>query len=444
MKIHLKGFITCKQGEKYSDCRDNYCWSDSFHKFAISDGVSKSFFPGIWSKLLTTNYTKYDHNEDFVQISQGEWLQEIVNIVNSPDAKWYTKTAFNKKLPGLATFVGLEFLLDKREWRAEALGDSFLFFIPENNKNDFNNVLKLSSKTEPYIFDNFPDYYKSIGAPYLHGNADKTVNNKLEDGTFILMTDALAEWFIRNEFIAIEKLFSLPDQNSFQILVDVEREKCDMTNDDCSILFVTISEFEITKIENLEHNVNIISELIKNQESNESFLNSKVQPIEIESSTPIEVSQTFTLDSQSDNFKKNISIQRNPPYLKGNKKRNYHNVARNVYNRQSNNVVTENISTSINKGNNAVQDSLAKEEEQAQKIEIAKRKENEERASTIQLDEINQGSYTIIDTKSSMEQIPIVQIQNTTVDQAILAEKPEILIQDEETTTDILNILNKF
>ena len=52
MKINIKGFITSKKSELYSDCADNYDVKTEHNKFAISDGVSKSFFPKVWSEIM--------------------------------------------------------------------------------------------------------------------------------------------------------------------------------------------------------------------------------------------------------------------------------------------------------------------------------------------------------------------------------------------------------
>ena len=58
MKFNIKGFITSKNQETYSDCADNYAFNIANNRFAISDGVSISFFSEIWSKILTHRYVE--------------------------------------------------------------------------------------------------------------------------------------------------------------------------------------------------------------------------------------------------------------------------------------------------------------------------------------------------------------------------------------------------
>ena len=76
---------------------------------------------------------------------QKEWLKKVSEIVKKPDVKWFTTNAFNNKKPGLARFVGLEFFYDKKGllWRANALGDSFLFYAPQKIRDFEKDIFKL-------------------------------------------------------------------------------------------------------------------------------------------------------------------------------------------------------------------------------------------------------------------------------------------------------------
>ena len=197
MKISIKGYITSKKAELFSDCADRYAIDKTHHKFAISDGVSKSFFPKFWAEILVDDFVKSKEIDDntFIQKCQEQWLSKVTEIVKKPDVKWFTTNAFNNKRPGLATFVGLRFFPKGKElrWKANALGDSFLFFVPKKIKNFEKDCIKLSSKTD-LIFDNYPDYLSSIGQN--HKGEKHPKEGELKEGTFYLVTDALAEWFV--------------------------------------------------------------------------------------------------------------------------------------------------------------------------------------------------------------------------------------------------------
>src|SRR5690554_4846424 len=157
MKVSIKGFITCKSAEQYIDCADNYAVNKSNHRFSVSDGVSRSFFPKVWSEILVNQFVeKTDLSEiELIKVCQVEWQKRIDEIGNLPETKWHTRTLYNRREPGLATFIGLQFLENEKKWTASALGDSFLFFVPRGFKDYQKELVKLSSKVEPIIFDNF-------------------------------------------------------------------------------------------------------------------------------------------------------------------------------------------------------------------------------------------------------------------------------------------------
>ena len=69
MKFIIRGFITHKEGESITDCNDYYGYNIDNHRFAVSDGVSISFFPFFWAKCLVDNFLKGNilENNNFIQ-----------------------------------------------------------------------------------------------------------------------------------------------------------------------------------------------------------------------------------------------------------------------------------------------------------------------------------------------------------------------------------------
>lgn len=282
MQISIKGYITSKESELFYDCADRFAYNKEQHKFAISDGVSKAFFPKIWADILVSNWVKnqWDSDEQFIESCQTEWLKQVTEIVEKPDVKWFTKNAFNRKEAGLATFVGLHFFEDKKEWRwkANALGDSFLFFVPNDFKDFETEVIRLSSKEEPIKFDNFPDYLSSIGDN--HKGKKNTKEELLSEGTFYLMTDALAEWFITEKENAIGKIDVWQNQKDFERFVNEERLNNKLGNDDSAILIIEIRKDNKDKLSFVAENVSNIDELIKEQKA------AQISEVEIEIEKP--------------------------------------------------------------------------------------------------------------------------------------------------------------
>lgn len=277
MKVSIKGFITCKSAEQYIDCADNYDFNKNNHRFSVSDGVSKSFFPKVWSEILVSKFVeRTDLNEsdlikesDFIKECQLEWQKRIDEIVKSFETdpkKWHTRTLYNRKEPALATFVGLQFFEKEKKWSAWALGDSFLFFIPSNYKNYQKELVKLSSKKGTIVFDNFPDYFSSVGNNH-NGIIEPLRSQKIVDGTFFLMTDALAEWFLKEGENAIGKIAVWKSQTDFEKFITLAIDENQLTNDDCAILCIEISEVDRKGIEYKKPLVTDLNDLISEQEA---------------------------------------------------------------------------------------------------------------------------------------------------------------------------------
>jgi superoxide dismutase len=284
MKVSIKGFITCKSAEQYIDCADNYAINKSSHRFSVSDGVSKSFFPKVWSEILVSQFVeRTDLKEsELIKVSQAEWKKRIDELVSLPETKWFTKSQYSRKDPALATFVGLQFIEKEKKWSASALGDSFLFFVPNNFKEYQKELVKLSSKVEPIVFDNFPDYLTSIGDT--HKGRPKEKSGNLRNGTFYLMTDALAEWFIKEGENAIGKITVWQSQADFERFISQAIEENQMTNDDCAILCIEITEVDRKGIEYKKIQVTDLNDLINEQEATNE--KNKLRTLEEEKQKP--------------------------------------------------------------------------------------------------------------------------------------------------------------
>lgn len=254
MKISIKGFIYPKIAEKYSDCFDRYGFNAETNKIAISDGVSKSFFPGVWAEILVNKFisTKGPINlvsTSLLESSQSDWVDRVQEIVNRPNQKYFVRNFFAQGRSAAATFVGLHFYDEegKFKWDSFALGDSFLFFIPKEIHDltqNFDSITYLSSKHD-FEFNNFPDFFDSRNK--INKGKIKQCKGNLTEGTFYLMTDAAAEWFIASKQDAIEEINKWNSPNDFEKRID-ELRKGEMQNDDTTIIIIKIEEDNIPKL----------------------------------------------------------------------------------------------------------------------------------------------------------------------------------------------------
>lgn len=270
MEILIKGFIASKKAELFSDCADRYEINLEKHKYAISDGVSKSFFPKFWAEILVKGYVNSENEEvsdKDIENYQEEWKEEVDSFIDSnSNVKWFTLNAYNRNTPALATFVGLQILEKEKKWKATARGDSFLFFVPKEMKNFDNDCIKLSSKQD-CIFDNYPDYLSSVGGS--HKGEYQRVEKELKEGTFYLMTDALSEWFIKEKENAIGKIEVWTNQEDFEHFVNEERISEKLGDDDSAILIIDVKDDNNDGISYPEKDSNIskIDQLISKQEA---------------------------------------------------------------------------------------------------------------------------------------------------------------------------------
>ena len=280
MNIKIKGYIYHKMNESFLGCHDRYALNIDKLVFAISDGVSRSFFPDIWAELPVKEYVSSDNDENFktnLSSLRKKWFERVKNEVEKPDQKWFVKNMFYNQEAAAATFVGLRFNRGNdgkyNTYNAQALGDSFLFFVAEQVdkiESDLNNIIALSSKNN-FEFDNFPDYYISREGNN-KGEEKKIKNENLENGTFYLMTDALAKWFYNYKDEAIEEINRWKDQHDFELSVEYLRKKGKLEDDDSAILIIEITNIN-TKEVNIEDSVtdirNLIGEEPKQQQGEE-------------------------------------------------------------------------------------------------------------------------------------------------------------------------------
>jgi len=167
-------------------------------------------------------------------------------------------------------------------------------------------LVKLSSKVEPIEFDNFPDYLTSIGDS--HKGRPKEKSGNLKNGTFYLMTDALAEWFIKEGENAIGKITVWKSQADFERFITQAVEENQLTNDDCAILCIELSEVEKIGIDYSKIQVTDLNDLITDQEAEKEKIKLKKleeekikreKEAEIQKSKELEISQNESPTTES-------------------------------------------------------------------------------------------------------------------------------------------------
>lgn len=197
----LNLFNVGKHPEEPRKSQDAVDVNETMGLYAIADGVSRSFFPDIWSKLIVYQFCEASHEmldrlfegqgiASWLSPLQKHWRQfvaEKIEISGRPELR----NRLLKRDNAATTFVGLQIYPYQHigKWRAIIVGDSLLMHIRSNQ------LLGSHIKNHPSQFSSFPDTIKSY--PGDQFDTVKIVMGEWEHGDeFILVTDAIGQWML--------------------------------------------------------------------------------------------------------------------------------------------------------------------------------------------------------------------------------------------------------
>jgi serine/threonine protein phosphatase PrpC len=248
-KLEYFSFTLPKIGEEKTDIQDAYSCGNS--RFAISDGVSTSFLPQEWAKIVVEHFCQDEQNpistigqtwQEWLKPLQAQWGKKLIEIKTNPNLPWYVKWSKNNNC-GSATFVGLELHPPNQKgekiWEALAVGDSCLFQISPTEKNvlfscPLNKSQEFTSITEGC--HSLPEYQSCL--PKYYPGSYK------EGDIFLLATDALAEWILKsyeNNEEKWQELLTVKTQEEFEEIIKELRETDSIKNDDTTLVRVKVS-----------------------------------------------------------------------------------------------------------------------------------------------------------------------------------------------------------
>lgn len=249
MKISISAFITAKTGNKISECEDAFSISTDRRVIAVSDGVSQSFYPKVWSRILCDYFTKSP--EEFFQEEKQtinsdctkQYREEVEKIFNSlPESKKRFVRVSQSKFPngGAATFVGLQVIEDRIQ--IDCIGDSVLFYIfkDASGGNIIKHCCSMTSSDGHLAFDNSPEYFNSDGTK--NGNVHSPNQIQVKPSTIFIMTDALSDWF--NKYRKVDLLKGIRNHSEFTELIDKYRADSDerLKDDDTTMVVIDITD----------------------------------------------------------------------------------------------------------------------------------------------------------------------------------------------------------
>ena len=266
MELRYKTFIMPHVGDLYSQCADRFAIGTDKNCFAIADGVGESLFPYDWAELVCEDFIAnpnlFCENNKLVRENAliEAWNQKRdERTANLTETELFLfEMGLEKADFAACTFVGLS--IDKKQWQSLALGDSYLFVLDKNLE-----IIESVASQKGEEFSNFPEYFASQ-AEKNHGKTIKVCGDINKVTYFVLLTDAISDWFIKVDTEKRKELLAISDMQSFHALVNKERENGNMKDDDTTAVIIEVvhddsDDIKYTKL----YNTNI-NDLIEEEE----------------------------------------------------------------------------------------------------------------------------------------------------------------------------------
>jgi hypothetical protein len=251
----FREFRLPRRGYGAAECQDAAAGDPLRGRFAIADGASESSHAGLWARLLVEEFVHAPERalgppleetgwSSWLLPLQRRWVAEVQRTQNGLTLPWYLEDQLRQG--AFATFLGLVLQRDtgvpgERQWRALAVGDSCVFqtrkgellqSFPLTRAADFSSAPWLvGSRTSPG------------GVPQQHGLHLR--GHGQEGDRLWLMTDALAQWFLRQvesgalPWEPLEHSLLAPDPDVFFARwIEELRTTQQLRNDDVTLLAV--------------------------------------------------------------------------------------------------------------------------------------------------------------------------------------------------------------
>lgn len=244
--MFVKSLMTGKREYSRYGIADSIAYDISTSRFAMSDGVSRSFLPEIWARILTQGWISIEKIKDFPQENLHEmFLKERNHIYEMVDESscWNLKLLEKKYKTASATFCGVQIRNGILEW--VVLGDTCLFMLLPGEHPRCISSRPMPTDESGHItpsFDNRPNQVLADGRIY-----GEWVRGEMpfEQGTILLMSDAMSAWFINahnDDKDPLSQLLALSDDIAFDQWVDEQVNLGLLGDDDESVIIIQLDE----------------------------------------------------------------------------------------------------------------------------------------------------------------------------------------------------------
>lgn len=237
MQIDFKAFWLQKAGNAREEYEDAFAPTlplqadyDEF-RCAVADGATETSFSGLWAQILVNAYIDQQMTsaeQASLDALAARWRSQIAERTAHKPLPWYALEKLEKG--AFSSLLGLAIQADG-EWRAHCVGDSCLFHVRP----------KQAIRAFPYHtadeFNNHPALLSTDGNASFEA---LTTRGRWRDGDyFLLMTDALAHFFLSQRRLRGKIAADVLDQAGFEALVSAARGDRICKNDDVTLVKIT-------------------------------------------------------------------------------------------------------------------------------------------------------------------------------------------------------------
>ncbi len=261
MEPDVHTFGVSKLGNSAEEYEDAVSSSSEGRRFAIADGATQTSFADRWSQILSLEFIMNPPPDEPLPQRWLNWLQPLQEAWSS-GIPWDTLPWFaaeKARAGACTTLLMLEFKSNSNSdgkpglalwhrmlgvarpaamrWGAEAVGDSCLFQIRTDRlMRSFPLKRPAEFSHSPVLITTDPDQNRLVCE---HIKTDK---GECQPGDlFLLMTDALAKWFLQRH-VAGEKpwqvLREIRDEMVFKQFVIQQRDEGRIENDDTTLMII--------------------------------------------------------------------------------------------------------------------------------------------------------------------------------------------------------------
>lgn len=255
MKILWQAISLPKNGNRLEENEDAYYPIGNERSFsrrrkftcAISDGATRTSFSSLWANLLVKNpvIRKEGVSQQSIISAQTGWTSAI----NSMNLPWHAEEKVKQGSYATLLWFRLQESAVKPGgyFKATALGDSCLFQIRNCE------ILTIFPIKNAESFAEDPVLISSLSVKNQHIWAtltERTIRGCWQSGDqFLLMTDALAHWFIKQLEMSESPITKITDildepvftQYRFEQLVSNLRSADEIKNDDTTLVRLLVS-----------------------------------------------------------------------------------------------------------------------------------------------------------------------------------------------------------